>query len=266
MDRIGRGRRAGGDVMHALLVAIGFLTRVPVPSRVFGDERAKTQSLAWYPLVGLLLGALLAALAWCLQGVAPLLAAAVVLVVWVALTGALHLDGLADSADAWIGGLGDPARTLEIMKDPRSGPAGVVALVLLLLLKFAALASLPVHAIVLVTLAPLLARMALTLAFVTTPYVRQAGLGAALVAAPRAASWLGVLGAAGVCVAMGRGGVIALIAALVMFALWRRACMRRIGGTTGDTAGALAELVEAAVLVAIALAWVVAGGRCRLPR
>lgn len=241
-------------MMRGLLVAMGFLTRVPVPVHVFTDERAKAQSLAWYPLVGLLLGAALAGLAWCLRDVPSLLSAALVLLVWVALTGALHLDGLADSADAWIGGLGDPARTLEIMKDPRSGPAGVVALVLVLLLKFAALASLPAHAIVFLPLAPLLARMALTLAFVTTPYVRQAGLGSSLVSAPRIACWQGVLAAAGACIALGWRGVAALVAALLVLALWRRACLRRIGGTTGDTAGALAELVEAAVLVAIVLA------------
>ncbi|GAB3348940.1 adenosylcobinamide-GDP ribazoletransferase [Lysobacter tyrosinilyticus] len=240
--------------MRGLLVATGFLTRIPVPVRVFDDERAKTQSLAWYPLVGLLLGVGLAAFAWCLQGAPALLAAALVLLAWVAVTGALHLDGLADSADAWIGGLGDPARTLEIMKDPRSGPAGVVALVLVLLLKFAALASLPVSAITLLPLAPLLARAMLTLAFVTTPYVRQGGLGSALVAAPRVACWLSVLAAGGICIVTGWIGVIALLTALLVFALWRRACLRRIGGTTGDTAGALAELVEAAVLVAIALA------------
>jgi len=239
--------------MNGLLAAIGFLTRVPVPVRVFDDERAKAQSLAWYPLVGLLMGAGLAGFAWCLRDAPSLLSGALVLLAWVVLTGALHLDGLADSADAWVGGLGDPVRTLEIMKDPRSGPAGVVAVVMLLLLKLAALASLSAHAIVLLPLAPVLARMALTLAFVTTPYVRQAGLGSALVAAPRAACRLSVLAGTGVCIAMGWRGAVALIAAVLVFVLWRRACMRRIGGTTGDTAGALAELVEAAVLVALAL-------------
>ena len=246
-------------MMHGLLLAIGFLTRVPVPVAVFGNERAQTQSLAWYPMVGLLLGAALAGLSWCLQGVPSLLSAALVLLAWVALTGALHLDGLADSADAWVGGLGgtaseSQARTLEIMKDPRSGPAGVVALVLLLMMKFAALACLPSSAILLLPLAPLLARVALTLAFITTPYVRKAGLGSALVAAPRAACWFSVVAGACVCIAMGWGGVIALIAALLVFVLWRRACLRRIGGITGDTAGALAELADAAVLVAIVLA------------
>ena len=73
-------------------------------------------------------------------------------------------DGLADSADAWVGGLGDRERTLAIMKDPRSGPMGVTAVVLVLLLKFAALASLPL-ADTAIWLAPMLARTAITAAF-----------------------------------------------------------------------------------------------------
>ena len=90
--------------MRGLLVAIGFLTRIPVPARVFDDASARSQSLAWYPLVGVLIGTLLCALVWALPDAKPLLVAAIVLLAWVAITGALHLDGLADSADAWIGG------------------------------------------------------------------------------------------------------------------------------------------------------------------
>lgn len=238
--------------MRGLLVAIGFLTRIPVPVRVFDNARAQATSLAWYPAVGVLLGALLGALAWALHSLPPLIAASIMLLVWVALTGALHLDGLADSADAWVGGLGDRERTLTIMKDPRCGPAGVVALVLVLLLKFAALSSLHAADWPLLLLAPLLARMALTAAFVSTPYVRSGGLGAALVAAPRAGCIAALLLGIALCGAFGGRGAIAIAAAAVVFALWRRACMRRLKGITGDTAGALVEMTEAAVLVAIA--------------
>ncbi|CAA9301156.1 MAG: Cobalamin synthase [uncultured Lysobacter sp.] len=238
--------------MRGLLVAVGFLTRIPVPVRVFADARAQSASLAWYPAVGLLLGALLSALAWLLADAPPLLAAALVLLAWIGLTGALHLDGLADSADAWVGGLGDRERTLSIMKDPRCGPAGVVALVAVLLLKFAALASLPRDAWLLLLVPPLLGRTALTAAFVCTPYVRAAGLGSMLVSASRVRG-LGAITVAvlGVAFAFGVAGVIAGATAITLFALWRRGCMRRIGGFTGDTAGALAEVTEAAVLVAL---------------
>lgn len=103
-------------MIDGLLAAVGFLTRIPVPAWAFARPGAQARSLPWYPLVGLLLGVLLLALAWCLRGAAPLLAAAIVLSSWVWLTGALHVDGLADSTDAWVGGMGDRARTLAIMK------------------------------------------------------------------------------------------------------------------------------------------------------
>ena len=125
--------------MLPLLIALQFLTSLPIRLPAMPTPRQQGRSLLHYPAVGLFLGALLWLAALLLEGASPLLQAALLLALWVALTGALHLDGLADSADAWLGGFGDPARTLEIMKDPRSGPVAVVVLVLLLLLKFSAL-------------------------------------------------------------------------------------------------------------------------------
>jgi adenosylcobinamide-GDP ribazoletransferase len=218
--------------------------------------RAQAASLVWYPLVGLLLGTLLCALACLLHGLgvpAPL-SSALLLLGWVALTGALHLDGLADSADAWVGGLGDRERTLGIMKDPRCGPAGVTALVLLLLLKFAALSSLPATLWPEFLLAPVLARSALTAAFLSTPYVRREGLGTALTGAPRDGCRIALLASAAFCLCFGWHGLLALTATILIGFAWRRACMARLGGFTGDTAGALAEIVEAAVLIALATA------------
>jgi adenosylcobinamide-GDP ribazoletransferase len=245
--------------MRALLVAVGFLTRMPVPAAAFADARAQSRSLAWYPLVGLLLGLVLLALAWTLRSTPPLLSAALLLVAWTWATGALHLDGLADSADAWAGGhAATPAqtreRTLAIMKDPRCGPMGVVALGAVLLLKFAALASLSPAALMWLPLAPLLGRAALTLAFIGTPYVRREGLGSALVAAPRWSCAVALVGVAMVCATQGVAGALAAGTALLLFLAWRRACMARLGGMTGDTAGALAELTESAVLVVLVLA------------
>lgn len=239
--------------MNGLLAALGFLTRVPVPVRIFDDPRAQQKSLPWYPLVGLLLGGVLALPAAWLGPGSPLLAAAVVLAAWVALTGALHLDGLADSADAWVGGLGDRERTLAIMKDPRCGPAGVVALVLVLLLKFAALATLLPRQPWLICLAPMLARAALTALFVWVPYVRAAGLGSPLLGASRHACLLAVTASALLALAAGWRGMAALVAAGLVWLAWVRSGHRRIGGFTGDTAGAAAEMIEAAVL--LALAW-----------
>jgi adenosylcobinamide-GDP ribazoletransferase len=239
--------------MRSLLVAMGFLTRIPVPTGLFDDERAKANSLAWYPLVGLLIGVVLGVLAWLLRDSPSFLSAALIVLAWVVMTGALHLDGLADSADAWVGGLGDREKTLAIMKDPRSGPAGVVALILVLLLKVAALESLGSFQWLALLLAPLLARGSLVALFITTPYVRSRGIGAALAKAPGRACAISLAITAGLCALAKWRGALALLVAVLVFGLWRHACQRRLGGFTGDTAGALAEMVEAAVLVALAV-------------
>lgn len=156
--------------MMPLLIALQFLTRLPVRLPGMPEPQQIGRSLLFYPLVGALLGLLLLGLEWLLGDTALLLKAALLLAAWVALSGGLHLDGLADTADAWVGGYGDRERTLAIMKDPRSGPIAVVVLVLVLLLKFAALVALleqgPIAALL---LAPWLARGLLPLLFMTTP-------------------------------------------------------------------------------------------------
>src|SRR3989338_2131067 len=210
------------------------------------------RSLLSYPLVGLLLGAVLLSAQWALQGVAPALQAALLLILWVGLTGGLHLDGLADSADAWAGGFGDRERTLTIMQDPRSGPIAVVVLVLLLLLKFVALATLlsPNSALSALLLVPLLGRSAMLALFLTTAYVRPGGLGQAMAEhLPRALGWRVLIASALLCLLCGGlSGLLALLIACALFYCVRRLMCQRIGGTTGDTAGALLETLECVVL------------------
>lgn len=241
--------------MLPLLIALQFLTSLPIRLPALPTPWQQGRSLLYYPLVGALLGALLWLGAILLAGVPPLLQAALLLTLWVALSGALHLDGLADSADAWLGGFGDRERTLAIMKDPRSGPVAVVVLVLVLLLKFAALlALLQAQQYLALLLAPMLGRAALPALFLTTAYVRPNGLGQAMAAnLPR--RWAhGVLAAVALgCLPFGVSGLVTLLMAVATFFLARRAMLRRLGGTTGDTAGALLELVECAVLVGLAL-------------
>ncbi|MCA1607526.1 MAG: adenosylcobinamide-GDP ribazoletransferase, partial [Acidobacteria bacterium] len=143
--------------LRPFLVALQFLTRLPVHLAEPPDEREIGQSLLYYPLVGLLLGLMLAALAWAMRDSSSMLHAALLLAMWVLMTGALHLDGFADSADAWVGGQGSRERTLAIMKDPYCGPAGAVALILLLLVKLAALEALAAqHQELPLVLAPLI--------------------------------------------------------------------------------------------------------------
>lgn len=237
-----------------LLIALQFLTRLPIRLPGMPEPEALGRSLLWYPLVGLLLGALLVALAWLLSGVAVPLAAALLLALWVLASGGLHLDGLADTADAWVGGFGDRERTLAIMKDPCCGPIAVVTLLVVLLLKFAALwALLAAGQWLALLLAPLLGRSALLLLFLGTPYVRRGGLGSAMAEhLPAEAGWRVLLAVGLATLLCGGSGLLALLVAALLFALCRRALLWRLGGTTGDTAGALLELLECGMLVALA--------------
>jgi adenosylcobinamide-GDP ribazoletransferase len=241
--------------MSPLLIALQFLTRLPVRLTALPAPAEVGRSLLWYPLVGLLIGGLLLLAHAGLGGTSALLQAALLLALWVGLSGALHLDGLADSADAWVGGLGDRERTLAIMQDPRSGPLAVVVLMLVLLLKFAALVTLlEAGQGGLLVLAPWLGRGLLPLLWLSTPYVRAGGLGQALAEhlPRRALPWVLALHGAAVLL-LGWPALLALLVAAALFLGLRRAMLRRLGGTTGDTAGALVELVECGVLVALAL-------------
>ncbi|ANJ57514.1 adenosylcobinamide-GDP ribazoletransferase [Pseudomonas silesiensis] len=237
-------------------IALQFLSSLPIRLPGMPTPQEVGRSLLFYPLVGLLIGVILWALNWLLPGTPSLLHAALLLTAWVLLSGGLHLDGLADSADAWLGGFGDRERTLTIMKDPRSGPIAVVTLVLVLLLKFAALLALieQQHSVALI-IAPLIGRGAMLGLFLTTPYVRPGGLGQALADhLPRLAGMQVLAVSAVACVLVaGLSGVLAVVLAALVFAWLRHAMLRRLGGTTGDTAGALLELLEMTVIVGLAL-------------
>jgi len=237
-------------------IALQFLSSLPIRLPGMPEPRELGRSLLFYPLVGLLFGVILWAVNWLLLGTPTLLHAALLLSLWVLLSGGLHLDGLADSADAWLGGFGDRERTLTIMKDPRSGPIAVVTLVLVLLLKFTALLALigQPDSLALI-IVPLIGRSALLGLFLTTPYVRAGGLGQALADhLPRSAGRQVLAVSALACVLIaGLSGVLAVVLAVLGFVWLRQVMLRRLGGTTGDTAGAMLELLEVAVLVGLAL-------------
>lgn len=242
--------------MRSFLAALQFLTRLPVRLDPAPSEVELGRSLLWYPAVGLLLGMMLAAGALLAGHQAAPAAAALLLAAWVGASGALHLDGLADLADAWIGGQGDRQRTLAIMKDPHVGPVAVVVLVLVLLLKYGALlACLQADRCAALILAPLLGRTAMPVLFASTAYVRADGLGSALAAylPRRIAVAVAVAVTLGAAAVFRTAGVLALgVSAVILFGL-RAALVQRLGGFTGDCAGAVIELIEAGVATAIPL-------------
>ena len=241
-------------------IAVQLLTRGPIPSSTQPSAAEYGRSVLAYPLIGLLIGLALAALQWLLAPTPSLLQSALLLTLWVGLTGALHLDGVGDMADAWVGGHGDRERTLTIMKDPVSGPMGVTAVVLLLLIKVAALSVVIDYAeggstALALMVAPLLGRGALVAGFLFMPYARPQGLGSAHARELPQTAALAVLLLSGAlpALALGWTGVAATAAGVSAFLLLRRSAMQRLGGLTGDVAGALCEAVEAAALVALAL-------------
>ena len=261
-----RARRIGAWP-RATLVALQFLTRLPVRIEPPPAASETGLSLACYPVVGLALGAILWGAVLAVSRLPAFLGAAIVLTVWVLITGALHLDGLADTADAWVGGHGDRERTLEIMQDPRSGPVALAVVSCLLLLKVAALTALATHlhspaaapwrdprVAAGCILPPLLARAAIPLLFAHTPYVRAHGIAQELTAyqSRRAAVVVVAMTMLGTLAACRIVGAVALGAAVIAYGVVRGGLVRRLGGFTGDGAGALIEVIEAACLVAVA--------------
>lgn len=244
-------------MIRALTLALQLLTRLPVPSLTTPPQpRELGLSVLFFPGVGLLIGALLAGMHTALWLIDPGVLAALVLTVWVLLTGGLHLDGLADTADAWIGGQGDRERTMAIMKDPRSGPMAIVVIVLLLLTKFAALQVLLTgDACSVLLLAPVLGRTVIVLLLITTPYVRPDGLGSRYANyLPRWSCSVLVLLIAVATAALleGLGGILLAVLTISFIGL-RHNLMTRLGGVTGDTLGAVCELTEMVALLVPAL-------------
>ena len=169
--------------MTAFLIALQFLTTFPIQLKTMPSQQQNGQSLLFYPVIGLLIGGLLCAVAMLLHTLPLILLASIILCLWIWLTGGLHLDGLADTADAWVGGFGDQARTLAIMKDPSCGPIGVLSLVIICLLKWSAIyVLLQEKQFIALIMFPILGRIAPLILFLTTSYVRKNGLGSALTA------------------------------------------------------------------------------------
>ena len=246
----------------SFLAALRFLTSIPIPFRREDWDRPLSQqqfarSLVYYPLVGLIIGGVLSGLYWLFSNFLPLFLANALIVASLAfLTGGLHLDGLIDTFDGLAGGHRSPERRKQIMKTPDVGAIGGVAGIILILLKFAALASVPTsHIYIALVLMPVLSRWAMVYAVFQYPYGRESGMGkelksgsnwavlplataTAIVFAAVAGGWLGVIAMAGIWL---------LTVALARF------FQGKFQGLTGDTYGAINEIAEFAVLLLVVL-------------
>jgi adenosylcobinamide-GDP ribazoletransferase len=231
-----------------------FLTRLPLVARGALAEPAElARSSRYFPLLGALIGALIAAVyALCLQFLPAAVATVLALTAGVVLTGAFHEDGLADTADG-LGGSFERARKLEIMRDSRLGTYGTVALMLLLLAKFSALQTLGAWAAVSALVAAhTLARGSSLLLIAWLPYVREGSSNKPIADGVTRTEITIAMASCGIVAVMCAGGLGALLicttaAMVVLLSGWT--FQRQLGGITGDCLGASNQLVEIAVLV-----------------
>lgn len=262
----------------SFVAAMALMSRLPIGAAEV-EQKHRARSPVWYPAVGLVLGILLVAFSLLFPQIwPPMVETALLLILWVAFTGALHLDGLADAADAWVGGMGDRQRTLEIMKDPTCGPMAVVALVLALLLKFSLILSLVQSGGWLaLLLVPVLARAWVLPILFSMPYARtgkfdpqsvqtsesqgdQGGMASDIasglsIRAAQISFGLTQLFAIVILLTYFFGSGVGLVlclsslaASTALYFLSRWQFISRVGGYTGDLLGASIELQEIVLL------------------
>ena len=247
--------------------SIGFLSRLPVPARYFEDEpgTGMREDAGAFPLAGAAIAAGPAVLLVVLSaiGVPPLMAAALAILVLVAVTGALHEDGLGDVADGFGGG-GTPERRLDIMKDSRIGTYGAVAIAGSLVLRVGGVAALlggegPIAAGLAVIAAAAASRGAIVWFWNSLPNARGDGVahdaGAPSQSAVRvaAAAGLAIFAVLGIATAGVANTAMALLFALAALRGFGALCKRMIGGLTGDTLGAAQQIAEVMLLTGLVL-------------
>ena len=241
--------------MNSFLIALKFLSRLPAPGTPEITAERAARSMILFPLVGAIFGLILVAADWAFRLLLPALPAnALLLLVWVVLSGGLHLDGFIDCCDGlWVAK--SPAERLEILRDTHVGAYGVIGTVLLLLVKFAALAGLPQAtrwpALI---VAPVLARWAMVYATQRYSYARKGpGLGLWFkenLRVPHLAAATVIALALALAGHLWLGPAMLLLTwlATMLIARWTQS---RIGGLTGDAYGMICEVIEPFILLSM---------------
>jgi adenosylcobinamide-GDP ribazoletransferase len=240
--------------MRLYLIAMQFLTILPIPFDTRCQKEDLGRSTPFFPLAGLTVGAVLAGMNWLMTPwLARPLADALLVMALAALTGALHLDGLADVCDG-LAARGSRERFLAVMKDSQVGAAGAVGVALGILLKWQALAAVPEtvkwQALLIF---PLLGRFAQTLSMAGARHARQDGLGAAFIQGMAVRHLLTALGISVVAcvVLLPAQGLAALSAVFAMTLMVKGYFQNRLGGLTGDIVGCICELSEIMALIVL---------------
>ncbi len=238
--------------MISLLLAIQFLTIIPLKIKGF-DKRKASLSLICFPLVGLLLGALLCVVGNLLFvfGFRQLSINAIMIVLLIVLTGGIHLDGLSDTFDALLSNK-DKTEMLSIMRDSRAGVMGVLSVVSIIILKIVLLFSLPMaYQKSGLLLMCVLSRWAMVLSMFYFPYARLEGKARIFIGG---INWKILLASSAVAlvsvlVVWGLKAFIIFILVALFTLLFGKFISRKLGGITGDTLGATNELAEVIVLL-----------------
>ncbi len=246
------------------LAALRFLTIIPLPGQREVKPEDLGRSLVYFPLVGVIIGLILAGLYWLLSLLLPpAVVNALLIISLVVISGALHLDGFIDTCDG-IAGHKTPEERWQIMHDSRAGSFGVIGAFLLLLVKYISLNNIP-ESLMMVTLVlmPTVSRWAMVYAIVAYPYARPSGLGKLF---KQGASWqrlaIATVITLGVAIGLARLANITyfyLAGPAIMFGIWvmviaKAAYLKRkFSGLTGDTYGDINEVAEVCVLLFILL-------------
>jgi len=238
---------------RGLILAFGFLTRLPMPALDDFKKEELSSSATWFPVVGLTLGLLLVIAAQLGSSANHWLGALFVLLVWTSVTGALHLDGAADLADALGAAHRDSERLLAVMKDPHTGSFGVVVIVSILITKLVTVAWLleSEASLWLLILIPAWARLgAIYWSHSLKPLAEGSGENFAW-QIPETTLWFwGVALFFISLVSVSLGFAVLAVSALL---LWRAYLKWRLGGMTGDCLGAGIEYCECVLLLAVGL-------------
>ncbi len=238
------------------LAALSFLTIIPLPRRREVSPEQVGRSIGYFPVVGIIIGLILAGLYWLLRLILPsAVVSGLLLVCLVMLTGGLHLDGFADTCDG-IAGHKTPEARWQVMRDSRAGAFGIVGVCCLLIVKYVSLNSVP-ESLMMMTLVlmPVVSRWAMVYAVFAYPYARPSGLGKVFKqAASRRRLAIATLVALAVAIPWFRlAGLVIMLGVWVIVVAMAAYLKRKFSGLTGDTYGAINEVAEVGVLILVCL-------------
>jgi len=243
------------------LAALQFLTIIPLPRRREVSPEDLGRSTGYFPVVGLIIGLIAAGLNWLLGLFLPPEVVNVLLIAYlVVISGALHLDGFADTCDG-VAGHKTPKARWQVMHDSRAGAFGIVGICLLLLVKYVSLNSVPENLLTAtLILMPVVSRWAMVYAIFAYPYARPSGLGKVF---KQETSWprllMATLISLAVVILAGLAGLAIILGLAIMLGVWIMVLImatylkRKFAGLTGDTYGAINEAAEVGILILVCL-------------